>query len=296
MCETDGRVGKRTEGRVLYFCEEDVVSLVDRYGPWAVIAGASEGTGRALARRIAAGGVPCILLARREAPLGALAEQIFSESKVECVVGAVDLATEGALPRVLEIVGPREVGLFVSNAGADTNGAHFLDGDLEAWLALTQRNAVTTLRCCHAFAGPMRARGRGGILLVNSGACYGGASGMAVYAATKAFTLCFGEALWSELRPSGVDVLNLVLGRTDTPAFRALLAKKGMAAPDNLASADDVARVGLERLPHGPVHDYGVADDVAAYGLSSAAARRERVLRIDAATAQLFGRQSGRTP
>jgi short-subunit dehydrogenase len=150
---------------------------------------------------------------------------------------------------------------------------------------------MTTMRCCHHFARAMRERARGGLLLVNSGACYGGARGMAVYAASKAFTLCFGEALWSELRPSGVDVLNLVLGRTDTPAFRQLLAQKGMPLPDQLASADDVAREGLERLPHGPVHDYGVPDDVSAFGLSSAAARRERVLRIDAATGQLFGRR-----
>jgi short-subunit dehydrogenase len=274
-----------------YNLRRNAVSFVDRYGPWAIIAGASEGTGSAFARRLAASGVSCVLLARREAPLSALANELRNESGVECVVGAVDLAASDALERVIEVVGDREVGLFVSNAGADPHSSRFLDRGIDAWLALAQRNVMTTMRCCHHFAGPMRARGRGGLLLVNSGACYGGATGLAVYAATKAFTLCLGEALWTELRTEGVDVLNLVLGRTDTPAFRELLAQKGMPVPDNLASADDVARVGLERLPHGPVHDYGVADDVSAYGLSSAAARRERVLRIDAATAQLFGRR-----
>src|SRR3546814_14354502 len=103
----------------------------------------------------------------------------------------------------------------------------------------------------------MRARGHGGLLLVNSGACYGGASSMAVYSASKAFVLCFGETLWAELQPHGVDVLNLVLGRTDTPEFRRLLAEKGMPVPDNIASADEVAKIGLERLPNGTGHNRG---------------------------------------
>ena len=61
------------------------MNFVDRYGPWAVIAGASEGTGRAFARQVAAHGVNCILIARRESPLAALAAEIQAESQVECV-------------------------------------------------------------------------------------------------------------------------------------------------------------------------------------------------------------------
>lgn len=271
----------------------DPVDFAQRYGPWAVVAGASEGTGRALARRIAQGGVPCVLLARREAPLAALVEEIRADFGVQCVAAGVDLATPDAMPRIADAVGSREVGLFVGNAGADVQGAHFLDRDIGAWLELVQRNVMTTLQCCHHFATPMRARGRGGLLLVNSGACYGGAGFMAAYSASKAFTLCLGEALWAELRPSGVDVLNLVLGQTDTPAFRALLAEKGMPVPDNLASAEDVARIGLERLPQGPVHNWGLADDAAGYAPQSAAARRERVQAIDRMSRRVFGSGGG---
>jgi short-subunit dehydrogenase len=265
------------------------MSFVDRYGPWAVVAGASEGTGSAFARHIATCGVPCVLLARREKPLLKLAREIRAASGLECAVACVDLAAPDGLDRVVAAVGSRQIGLFVSNAGSDGNGSRFLDRDVEAWLELTRRNVITTMQCCHHFAGPMRTRGRGGLLLVNSGACYGGASFMAVYSATKAFSLCFGEALWSELLPYGVHVLNLVLGRTDTPAFRKSLADKGLPVPDGLASPDDVARVGLERLAHGPVHNWGLADDVAGYAPSSAAARRERVLQIDAAASRIFG-------
>jgi short-subunit dehydrogenase len=265
------------------------MSFTDRYGPWAVIAGASEGTGRAFARRIAANGVPSVLLARRAEPLTALADEIRSESGVACIIATVDLAADDALERIVAAVGSRTVGLFVSNAGADPNGARFLDRELGPWLELVQRNVVTTMRCCHHFAAAMRSRGKGGLLLVNSGACYGGASFMAAYSASKAFTLCFGEALWAELRPHGVDVLNLVLGRTDTPAFRKLLAEKRLPVPADIASPDDVAKIGLERLSHGPVHNWGFADDVAGFAPNSAAARRERIMMIDKHSKQVFG-------
>ena len=135
------------------------MSFIERYGPWAVVTGASEGTGREFARQIAAEGVPSILIARREAPLAALVEEIRGESGVECIAAAIDLAAPDAFDRIAEAVGEREVGLFVSNAGADPNGARFLDRDIETWMQLVQRNSITMMRCCHHFAGPMQLAG-----------------------------------------------------------------------------------------------------------------------------------------
>lgn len=268
------------------------MSFAERYGPWAIVAGASEGTGRAFARRIAASGVACILVARRAAPLAALAEEIRAESGVVCAVVTVDLAAADALDRLVTAVGTREVGLLVSNAGADPHGAHFFDRDLAVWLEHVQRNVITTMSCCHHFGRLMRARGKGGLLLVNSGSCYGGAGFMAAYSASKAFTLNLGESLWSELRPHGIDVLNLVLGRTDTPAFRKLLAEKGLPLPTQIASADEVAQVGLAELAHGPIYNWGQADNSAGFAPTSAAARRARILALDAATGDVFGKRS----
>jgi short-subunit dehydrogenase len=265
------------------------MNFAERYGPWAVIAGASEGTGRAFAHTIASRGVNCILIARRDGPLDALAGEIRSGHGVECVTASADLAAAGAVDRIKAAVAGRDVGLFVSNAGSDIHGSRFLDHDVDAWGDLVNRNVMTVMRCCHHFGGLMRERRRGGLLLVGSGACYGGARFMAVYSATKAFDLCFGEGLWAELRPHGVDVLNLILGRTDTPMFRQHLAKRGLPVPPNLASPDEVARIGLERLPHGPIHNWGLADDAAGYVSSSAAARRDRILALDVMTRDVFG-------
>lgn len=267
------------------------MNFAGRYGPWAVVMGASEGTGREFARQIATQGVPCVLIARREGPLTSLAEQIRTESGVECVTATIDLAAPDAADKIVKAVGDRKIGLLVSNAGSDPNGSFFLDRELSAWAELVQRNVMTMMKCSYHFAGPMTARGKGGLLLVNSGACYGGASTMGPYCGSKAFTLCFAEALWAELRPHGVEVLTLVLNRTDTPAFRTLLEEKGMPMPKDVASAGDVARVGLERLPYGPIYNWGQADDQPGMASSSAAERRERVLAIDRITAELFGRR-----
>jgi short-subunit dehydrogenase len=228
-----------------------------RYGPWAVVAGASQGVGRELARRVAAKGVRCVLIARREGPLDELADRIRSESRVECLAASVDLATPDALDRIVSVVDGREVGLFIANAGADPNASHFLDRRIETWVDLVNRNVSTTMRACHHFAGSMRERGRGGLLLVGSAAAYGGGPSLAAYSGSKAFELCFGESLWAELRPHGIDVLSLVLSTTDTPELRRLLAERGRPVPSRLARADRVAEVGLARLAHGPTYNWG---------------------------------------
>lgn len=266
------------------------MGFADRYGPWAVVLGASEGTGREFARRIAAEGVPSILIARRTSPLVALAAEIRAESGIACETATIDLSQPDAFDRIVEAIGAREIGLFVCNAGGDPHGAPFLDRDLSAWRDLVQRNVLTMMECSHHLADPMRARGRGGILLVNSGACYGGASTMGPYSGSKAFMLCFAEGLWAELRTYGVDVLSLVLGRTDTPEFRRFLAEKNMPLPADAADAREVARIGLDRLAHGPVHNIGQADDQPGMFPLSAAARRRRVVAISRVVDTLYGR------
>ena len=257
------------------------MSFAERYGPWALITGASEGTGSAFAHKLADEGINCILVARREAPLQTLAEATRAKG-VECVTASVDLSALDATDRIVAAVGEREVGLLISNAGADTIGSRFLNNEIDKWDQLVNLNVVTTMRNCHHFGRLMRSRGRGGMILVGSGACYGGISGIAVYTGVKAFDLCFGEGLWAELRPHGVDVLNLILGKTNTPAYRKNLERHAQPMPDDWASPDDVAKTGLARLPHGPTYNWGQEDDVAGYAPNSPATRRARILAIEA--------------
>jgi uncharacterized protein len=256
------------------------MNFAAKYGPWALITGASEGTGAAFALRLAEEGIHCVLIARRDRPLQEIAVQVRAKG-VDCVTASVDLTAPDATQRIVAAVADREIGLLITNAGADTNGAQFLDNDVAKWEQLITLNITTTIRNCHHFGQGMRTRGSGGIILVGSGACYGGLNGLGVYSGVKAFDLCFGEALWAEMRHYGVDVLNLILGRTDTPAHRRLMAQTGQPIAKGMARSEDVARIGLEQLPHGPVYNWGQANEVAGYAPNSPDERRKRIVMIE---------------
>jgi len=257
----------------------------ERYGPWALITGASEGTGSAFALKLADEGVSSILVARREGPLEETAARVRARG-VDCVTVTADLAAPDAAERIIAAasaaVAPDQIGLFIANAGADSTNSQFLDTDFAAWDRLVTMNVTTTMHLAHHFGQTLRARGKGGMILVGSGACYGGLNGIAAYCASKAFVLCFAEGLWAELRGFGVDVLNLVLGRTDTPAHRKILEESGQPIPDDMAMPEDVARVGLAQLPHGPIYNWGQPNDVAGYAPNSPDDRRARIVAIEA--------------
>ena len=209
-------------------------NFAERYGPWSLVAGASEGVGLSYARALAHRGLDVVLVARRKPALDDVATQLEEGFGVRARVLPTDLSEDGAADRIAEATEDIEIGMLMYCAGADPNFSYFLDGPVEAAEAMVRRNCLTPMRLCHRLARPMVERGRGGIVLVSSGAALVGARRMVAYASSKAFDLVMGEALWAELRDAGVDVLSLVLGVTDTPALRRLLVQRG-----NLASADD---------------------------------------------------------
>jgi uncharacterized protein len=206
----------------------------ERYGPWALIAGASEGVGAAYARAMADRGINVVLLARRQRALDEIASEIQAGTGVEARAVVVDLAEADATARIVDATAGLDVGTLMYCAGADPNYEPFLDNPVEVALAMVHRNCTVPLQLCHHFAGQMASRGSGSIVLVSSGAGLAGGRNMVAYGASKAFDIVLAEGLWAELHDRGVDVLALVLGVTDTPALRRLLARRG-----NIGSADD---------------------------------------------------------
>jgi short-subunit dehydrogenase len=233
------------------------MTFVESYGPWAVVAGASDGVGAAFAGAVAKEGVNVVLLARRQGVLNDVAARIGDESGVEVRAVAVDLAVPSAMEAVADATRELEVGLLMYCAGADPNYQPFLANPVEVAMAMVHRNCTVPVQMCHHFAGPMVARGRGGIIVLSSGAAFVGAPNMVIYGGSKAFDVVFSEALWTELHPQGVDVLSLVLGETDTPALRRLRAERGFVDDADVplpgvTTVDEVVRDALDRLPHGP--------------------------------------------
>jgi uncharacterized protein len=256
------------------------MTIAGKYGPWALIAGASDGVGLAFAKRLARAGMKLILVSRSQAKLDMASEELRAMG-AECITVAADLSLGEGSNKAIAAVGEREVGLLITNCGADSVNSTFLDADIAAWEGLAAMNVTTKLRLAHHFGRAMRTRGRGGIILVNSGACYGGLPGLATYCGSKGFVLNFAEGLWAELRHHGVDVLTMVLGQTDTPSYRATLAKSSQPIPANWASPDDVAEKGLEQLPHGPIYNWGQNNDVAGYASGSPDDRRAKIVHIE---------------
>jgi short-subunit dehydrogenase len=217
----------------------------ESYGPWAVVAGASEGVGSSVARLLGERGVNVVLVSRRQAVLDEVAATVASETRTI----PLDLSVDGADAALAAATADLDVGLVVYNAGGDPNHSRLLDKPVEVWLELVRRNCTTVLGVAHRFGERLAARGRGGLVLVTSGAAWAGGSQLAAYSASKAFDLNLGESLWAELGPAGVDVLSMVLGPTDTPAFRRILGDRVM---EGIADPDDVARDMLDHLGDGP--------------------------------------------
>jgi uncharacterized protein len=251
--------------------------FLHRYGSWAVVAGASEGTGAEFSLQLAAKGFNLILVARRQDKLDELAAQISATHAVQVQTVSLDLSTLGAAAVLQQACAARDVGLVVFNAGGDSVGGSFLDSSYAQWQTLTQRNIDFLTESCHAFALRFVQRGRGGLVLVGSEAALGGCGRLAIYTATKAYAMNFGESLWKELKPRGVDVINLLIGATDTPKLRRVFAKFNLS-PDAVAltSSEAVARLGLAALGQGPTLVLSAAPD-SQDSLVSAALRRERV-------------------
>lgn len=187
----------------------------DKYGPWALITGASSGIGAEFARQVAAQGLNLVLVARREERLRSLARALEAAHPIQVKIIPVDLTALDFLPVIQQATDDLEIGLLVNNAGVMPTG-RFLDQDLENELRQLDLNSRAPLILAHHFGRKMAERGRGGILFLASMVAFQGTPSVAHYAATKAFDLILAEGLHVELKPAGVDVLALAPGFTAT--------------------------------------------------------------------------------
>ena len=250
--------------------------LHHRYGPLAIVAGASEGIGRAFAHALAEKGLDLLLIARRAEPLEAEAALLRRRHRVRVDTLPLDLGAPTVSARVEEALGGREVGLLVYNACYSAIG-EFLDVPLEQKLQSVAVNCHGVLALTSLVAPRLAARGRGGILLMSSLAGFQGAAMVGTYAATKAFDTVLGESLYDELRPHGVDVLVCAAGATSTPGFESQTpaSKRASAMP---MRPEAVAEAALAHLGDGPLFIPGAVNRFAALLFHLVGRRRASVL------------------
>ena len=217
-----------------------------RYGPAALVTGASTGIGAEFARQLAARGLDLVLVARRRDRLDAVASELRAAHGIAVRVAALDLGARDLRERLCAAIEGLDVGLVVSNAGRYGFG-RFLDARLEDELDGLDVNARAPLVLAHEFARRLSARGRGGMIFLSSSSAFQGTPFAAGYGAAKAHTLTLAEALAFELAPWGVDVLAVCPGPVATEGTADMDTSSFPIGP---MQAPPVVRSALDALGH----------------------------------------------
>lgn len=195
----------------------------ERFGPWALVTGASSGIGKEFARQIAASGINIVLVARRDDLLREVGVEFGKRYSVQHRVVVLDVSREDFIGQLASATDDLDIGLVVSNAGTGNPG-EFLKLDRQLHQATLRLGTMAHLDITHHFGAKLAKRRRGGVILAGAMGAENGVPCMANDGAAKAYVHSLGEALHYEFKPLGVYVTVLAAGFTDT----AVLEKFGL--------------------------------------------------------------------
>ena len=263
----------------------DKDNFFQRYGPTAVVTGASSGIGKAIARMLAAMDFDVIIVARRRDRLDALASELTRVHDMAAHICVADLGTAEGMEDLLKTCRGKDIGLLVSNAGFGMKGPHETN-DPDTMNRMLAINCVAPMQLCRRLIPQLKERGRGGIIITSSVESLMGFPYSAPYAASKAFATSFAEGLWGELSPSGIDVLALCPSSTDTETLD--LQGVDKSTLQGMMSPAEVAREALDNIRKGPVYIAGKHNQEAFAGIT-AMPRRDALLMMAETLKALFG-------
>src|ERR1700726_845939 len=186
-----------------------------RFGPWALVTGASSGIGKEFARQIAASGINTVLVAWRQDLLKEVGAEFSKRYGVEQRVVVLDVSQEDFIRQIASATDDLDIGLVVSNAGTGNPG-EFLKLDRQLLEETLRLNTMSHLDIAHYFGGKLAERRRGGLILVGAMGAENGIPCMANDGGAKAYVHSLGEALHYEFKPLGVYVTVLAAGVTNT--------------------------------------------------------------------------------
>jgi uncharacterized protein len=222
--------------------------------PIALITGASSGIGADLAREAAKDGHDVVLSARRVEPMQVLAKELESYGASATILAA-DLSKPAGPGNLVKDIGERglAIDLLINNAGLGANGP-FAESDISRIGEMLQVNIVALTEITRLMLPAMVARKRGKVMLLASTASFQPGPRMAVYCASKAYVLSFGEAISYELRNTGVTVTTVCPGATSTE-FARVAGTENIAihksAMSSVMSSAEVARIGYQGMKAG---------------------------------------------
>src|SRR5260370_9258174 len=190
----------------------------EKFGPWAVVTGASSGIGREFARQLAASGLHVVVGARRLGALEEVGRGIAKDFGVQYRAVMSDLSNDGFLEKLVAATDDLDIGLVVSNAGT-ANPGEFLKLDRQLLQATLRLNTMSHLDIAHHFGRKLAERRRGGLILVGAMGAENGIPCIANDASAKSYGHSLGETLHYEFKPLGVYVTVLAVGFTNPPVL-----------------------------------------------------------------------------
>ena len=213
-----------------------------------LITGASSGIGSRFATALAERGASLVLVARRLDRLAALAADLRLAHGVSVEVIPADLTSPTAGPELLTETDQRGIRVtsLINNAGFGTFGP-FIEEDLARLADEIAVDITAPVSLSRVFIPELQKKGDGFLINVASMAAYTPAPRMAVYAAAKAFVLSFTEALWGEMRGSGITIFALSPGATSTE-FNSVVGTDDATAGAKMRTPDDVVATALKHL------------------------------------------------
>lgn len=231
--------------------------LIDRYGKLALVTGASSGIGKAFSYRLASLGFNIIITARRIERLNQIKKDLETSYNIEVIPVTADLSALEGNKIVADIIRQKNIGLFVANAGIGKIGPLYSNSNqlIEQMINL---NCVSSARLIKDASSQMLGRKRGAIINVSSVMAKLPLSYAALYSGTKAFNLAFGEAIYNELKESGIDVLTILPGSTKTE-FDGFGNK---IKESKQRTADQVVKTSLKALGKKPVIVDGIKNKI----------------------------------
>ncbi len=250
-------------------------AFIEKYGPYALIAGGSDGLGFAYAEALAKRGLSLVLIARQEKRLQAAADRLKEAYQVDVIPIVADMADINDVEAKIRAL-TQPIGLLVYNAAFAPIGPfeEKTRAELDMAAAVNMRGPLLLSKL---LSQPMIERGRGGIILMSSLAGTQGSPTLVTYAATKSFNAILAEGLWKELRPHGINVLACMAGAILTPGY-AQAETNSKPAPGSLRP-EQVAETAVRALDKGkgPIVIPGAVNKIGRFALMRLLSRRAAI-------------------
>jgi len=263
------------------------MNFKEKYGPVALVAGASSGLGAAFAHALAARGLDLVIVARRKDLLEETAGEISLKYSVRVIPVTADLADPEAAAQISDAIGQLPIHFLVYNAAASYIGP-FLDLPSESHAKNNRVNTLNPLMMIHRFAGNMIKNKRGGILLMSSLAGLQGSGYLASYAAGKAFNRILAESLWYEWKPKGVDVMACCAGSISTQNYLDSNPKNISALAPKAQRPEAVVEECLRRIGKTPSFIPGTGNKLAAFFMQHIFPRKKAIRLISDTTRKMY--------